>query len=414
MLIQKKNIIGMVLCIMLFTASVPILMGVKSSPDSIFRGEDVLTLTQTNVNTPISASLAQKLNEEDFVEVASAEIYAFSYIINRKSNNYEPVISRGVEPGNFLKIENAKLIEGNYPKDFLLIGKDLSKRVGIDVGHSITITGSTVPAILELSVTGIFSSETSSNNQILIPLSCARKFAGLSKDMVLSIRVKTEDQQKLIDFLTEEEYSVVVSTGGGVPISVNENKTYEQQVAEDLAIKYTDADKFSASNQSFVSTFVQKGAGTIGVVILGFIALNAILTFIGITAILARAVIERKKDIGILAAIGADKKAIYIMLLKELFFISVIASGIGVIIGYFTAEIVYNLDLIVAFGITIQPTIDLLLFIITFFVAIIIGCISGLLVSSVILTERPSSLMREIEDLKETCEQETLAEAIGV
>lgn len=414
MLIQRKNIIGMVLCIMLFTASVPILMGVKSSPDSIFRGEDVLTLTQTNVNTPISASLAQKLNEEDFVEVASAEIYAFSYIINRKSNNYEPVISRGVEPGNFLKIENAKLIEGNYPKDFLLIGKDLSKRVGIDVGYSITITGSTTPAILELTVTGIFSSETSSNNQILISLSSARKLAGLSKDMVLSIRVKTEDQQKLIDFLTEEEYSVVVSTGGGVPISVNENKTYEQQVAEDLAIKYTDADKFSASNQSFVSTFVQKGAGTIGVVILGFIALNAILTFIGITAILARAVIERKKDIGILAAIGADKKAIYIMLLKELFFISVIASGIGVIIGYFTAEIVYNLDLIVAFGITIQPTIDLLLFIITFFVAIIIGCISGLLVSSIILTERPSSLMREIEDIKETCEQETLAEAIGV
>jgi len=413
-LIQRKNIIGMVLCIMLFTASVPILMGVKSSPDSIFRGEDVLTLTQTNVNTPISASLAQKLNEEDFVEVASAEIYAFSYIINRKSNNYEPVISRGVEPGNFLKIENAKLIEGNYPKDFLLIGKDLSKRVGIDVGYSITITGSTTPAILELTVTGIFSSETSSNNQILISLSSARKLAGLSKDMVLSIRVKTEDQQKLIDFLTEEEYSVVVSTGGGVPISVNENKTYEQQVAEDLAIKYTDADKFSASNQSFVSTFVQKGAGTIGVVILGFIALNAILTFIGITAILARAVIERKKDIGILAAIGADKKAIYIMLLKELFFISVIASGIGVIIGYFTAEIVYNLDLIVAFGITIQPTIDLLLFIITFFVAIIIGCISGLLVSSIILTERPSSLMREIEDIKETCEQETLAEAIGV
>ncbi len=404
----------MVLCIMLFTASVPILMGVKTSPDSMFRGEDVLTLTQTDINTPIRASLAQKLNEEDFVVVASPEIYSFSYIINRKSNEYEPVIVRGVEPENFLQIEDAKLLEGDYNNHFMLMGEGLSKRTGIDMGHSVTITGSTAPAILENTVTGIFSSETSSNNQILISLSCARKLAGLSGDDVLTIRVKTDDQQKLIDFLTEEEYSVVISGEGGIPIPVNENKTYEQQIAEDLAIKYTDADKFSASNQSFVSTFVQKGAGTVGVVILGFIALNALLTFIGITAILARAVIERKKDIGILAAIGADKKAIYLMLLKELLIISIIASGIGVLIGFISAQIVQNLDLIVAFGITIQPTIDLALFIITFFVAIIIGCTSGLIVSSIILTERPSKLMREIEDVEEVAEAETLAEAIGV
>jgi ABC-type lipoprotein release transport system permease subunit len=399
---------------MLFTASVPILMGIKSSPDSMFRGEDVLTLTQTNVNTPIRASLAQKLNEEDFVEVASPEIFAFSYTISRKNDEFEPVIVRGVEPQNFLNIENAHMLEGIYDGNFMLVGEGLSRRMDIHIGDSVTITGSLVPAILELTVTGIFSSETSSNGQILIQLDCARKLMDLREDYVLTIRVKTEDQQKLIDFLTEEEYSVVVSTESGIPISVNENKTYEEKIAEDLAIKYTDADKFSASNQSFISTFVQKGAGTVGVVILGFIALNALLTFIGITAILARAVIERKKDIGILAAIGADKKAIYLLLLKELLIISIIASGIGVVIGFISAAIVQDLDLIVAFGINIQPTIDLSLFIITFFVAIIIGCTSGLMVSSIILTERPSKLMREIEDVEEVAEAETLAEAIGV
>ncbi|MEE9151249.1 MAG: FtsX-like permease family protein [Thermoplasmata archaeon] len=414
MLIQKKNIIGMILCIMLFSASVPILMGIRSSPDSLFQGEDVITLSQTNVNTPIRASLAQKLDEEDFVEVASPEIYAFSYIINRKDKGYEPLVVRGVEPENFLEIENARILEGDYDNDFMLVGKGLSKRVDIHTGDSVTITGSTAPAILELTVTGMFSSETSSNDQILIPLQDARKLMGLSGDDVLTIRVKTDDQQELIDFLTEQEYSVVVSGKGGIPIPVNENKTYEEQIAEDLAIKYIDADRFSASNQSFVSTFIQKGAGTIGVVVLGFIALNALLTFIGITAILARAVIERKKDIGILAAIGADKKTIYLMLLKELLIISIIASGIGVLIGFISAQIVQNLDLIVAFGITIQPTIDLLLSIIIFFVAIIIGCISGVMVTSIILTEKPSKLMREIEDVEEIAEAETLAEAIGV
>jgi ABC-type lipoprotein release transport system permease subunit len=399
---------------MLFSVSVPILMGVKSSPDSMFKGEDVITLSQTNVNTPIRVSLAQKLNEEDFVEVASPEIYAFSYILNRKGKGYEPVIVRGVAPEDFLQIEDARLLEGNYNDNFMLIGEALSNRLGIEIGDPVTVTGSTTPAIIELTVTGIFSSPTSSNNQILVPLNYAGKLMRIGKGDVLTIRVKTDDQDKLIDFLTEQEYSVVVSTGGGVSIPVNQNETYEERIAKELALKYTDVDRFSASNQSFVSTFVQKGSDTVGVVILGFIALNAILTFIGITAILARAVIERRKDIGILAAIGADKRAVYLVILKDLLIISTISSGIGVFIGFISAEIVNNLGLIVAFGITIQPTIDLTLFIITFFVAILIGASSGLLASSIILTERPSMLMREIEDETDILEQETLAEAIGV
>jgi ABC-type antimicrobial peptide transport system permease subunit len=80
----------------------------------------------------------------------------------------------------------------------------------------------------------------------------------------------------------------------------------------------------------------------VGVVVLGFITLNACLTFIGITAILGRGVIERRKDIGILAAIGANKKTIYLVLLKDLLIISTIASGIGVILGFITAVIGYS------------------------------------------------------------------------
>jgi ABC-type lipoprotein release transport system permease subunit len=413
-LIQKKAIVGMVLCIMLFSASVPILMGVRESPDSMFKGEDMLTLTQTNTNTPISASLAQRLNQEEFIEVASPEIYAFSYVINRKNGEFEPVLVRGVEPENFLKIENAEMKKGDFQNHFMLIGESLSKRLGLNVGHYVTLTGSILPAILEMTISGIYKSETSSNDQILIPLECARKLMGLSGDNVLTIRVKTEDEDMLIDLLTEEEVSVLVSRQGGISISVNENKTYEEQIAEDLAIKYWDTERFKASNESFISTFIQKGSGTVGVVVLGFITLNALLTFIGITAILARGVMERRKDIGILAAIGANKRAIYVVLLKDLLIISIIASGIGVILGFVTAVIVQDMGLIVAFGMTIRPSIDIVLFIVTFLVAILIGCTSGLLASSMIMTQKPSRLISETEEVKEDMKIETLTDAIGV
>jgi ABC-type lipoprotein release transport system permease subunit len=399
---------------MLFSASVPILMGVRDSPDSMFKGDDMLTLTQTNTNTPISASLAQRLNQEDFIEVASPEIYAFSYIINRKNREFEPVLVRGCEPENFLKIEKAELIKGDHDGHFMLVGEGLSKRAGLNIGHSVTLTGSIHPAILEMTITGIFTSDTSSNDQILIPLECARKLMGLSEDNVLTIRVRTDDEDRLIDLLTEEEVSVLVSREDGISISVNENKTYEEQLAEDLAIKYLDTERFQASNESFISTFIQKGSGTVGVVVLGFITLNALLTFIGITAILARGVIERRKDIGILAAIGANKRTIYIVLLKDLLIISIIASGIGVILGFVTAVIVQDMGLIVAFGITIRPSIDIVLFIATFLIAIIIGCLSGLLASSMILTQKPSKLLSETEEVKEDVKIETLSEAIGV
>jgi ABC-type lipoprotein release transport system permease subunit len=413
-LIQKKTIVGMVLCIMLFSASVPILMGVRESPDSMFKGEDMITLTQTNIKTPLSASLAHRLNQEDFIEVASPEIYAFSYVINRKTGEYEPVLVRGVEPENFLVIEGAEMVKGDYQNHFMLVGESLSKRLGLNVGNSLTLTGSIHPAILEMTIKGIFKSETSSNDQILIPLEYARKLMGLKGDHVLAIRVKTDYEEELIDLLTTEEYSVLVSRQGGISISVNENKTYEEQIAEDLAIKYWDTEKFKASNESFISTFIQKGSGTVGVVVLGFITLNALLTFIGITAILARGVIERRKDIGILAAIGANKRAIYVVLLKDLLIISIIASGIGVILGFVTAVVVQDLGLIVAFGMTIRPSIDVILFVATFLVAILIGCTSGLLASSMIMTQKPSRLISETEEVKEDMKIETLSDAVGV
>jgi putative ABC transport system permease protein len=358
--------------------------------------------------------LAHRLNEANFIEVASPEIYAFSYLISRKTGRFEPVLVRGVEPENFLEIEKAELTRGGFQGQFMLVGEGLSKRLGLDIGHAVTLTGSIQPAILEITITGIFKSQTSSNDQILIPLEYARKLMGLSGDNVLTIRVKTEYEEELIDLLLNEEYSVLVSRQDGISISVNENKTYEEKLAEDLAIKYWDTEKFQASNESFISTFIQKGSGTVGVVVLGFITLNALLTFIGITAILARGVIERRKDIGILAAIGANKRTIYMVLLKDLLIISIIASGIGVILGFIIAVVVQDMGLIVAFGQTIRPSIDLILFIATFFVAILIGCSSGLLASSMIMTQKPSRLISESEEVKEDVKIETLSEAIGV
>ena len=98
-LLKKKNILGLILCTLVLSASVPMLMGIEATPGSVFGG-DMVALSQVDSSQSLDASLVDELNAQPNVEAASAEISCFSII-----NNF-PVVVRGVDLDNFLEIEN--------------------------------------------------------------------------------------------------------------------------------------------------------------------------------------------------------------------------------------------------------------------------------------------------------------------
>ncbi len=393
MLLRKRTIFGLFLCTLVFSSSIPLLLGIQASPAEVF-GEEIITISQVNSSVALNATLAADLSDDANQSVlASAEIYAFSVIQG------VPVVVRGVDLDNFMAIENGTIIDGivNDKEHFTVIGKDLSRRSGLGVNDSFVLTGSSNPAIFQMKIDAVYTGEMGSDS-LLIPLSRARKIAGLGTTNAVSvIRVKTTNQTALVEEIVESEAPVVISEPGEVSEVVNANISEEERAQQSLALAHLDNMEFKASNGSYVSLFVQEGESSVRVVIMTFLFLDGALTFIGASAILARAIIERRHDIGILSAIGADRKFIRLQIAKDILLISVPASLLGVLGGLVIVRLIENSGLLLMFGQTINPLLSQGVLIGTFVATILICVISGIVVNEVIMRATPQSMMQDTE-----------------
>ena len=80
-LLKKKNILGLILCTLVLSASVPMLLGIEATPGSVFGG-DMVVLSQVDSSQSLDASLVDELKAQSNVEAASAEISCFTIINN--------------------------------------------------------------------------------------------------------------------------------------------------------------------------------------------------------------------------------------------------------------------------------------------------------------------------------------------
>jgi ABC-type lipoprotein release transport system permease subunit len=253
MMLKMKNIVGLILCTLILSASVPLMLGIQDTPKTVFGG-DMVAVSQVNSTTRLNASMVNALKNQTNVVAASAEISCFSVIRN------SPVLVRGVNLDDFLKIEESQLIEGivEDPDRFAVIGKKLANKINLDVGDRFLLTGSSSSAIFQMEIDAIYEGRYS-EDELLVPLAYARKMAGLSEDTVLFIRVKTTNQTALVETLEQQQQPVIVTTASGTVTPVNTQITEEEREQQQLAIKYLDTAQFKASNGSYVSMFVREG-----------------------------------------------------------------------------------------------------------------------------------------------------------
>lgn len=388
MLLKKRTIVGLTLCIIILTTTVPVIVGIKNAPVSMFTGDDVVIITNSAGKSPVSADLASKLRSLEFVDAVSPEIYALCVIKN------EPVFLRGVEAEHFLRVEGVKLKNGDVTG--AIIGEGLADRLNLKVGRDITLTGSTTSAILELTVTGVYSSESLTDDEIAIPISQARALTTIPEGKVSAIRVKTSDREALTEYLEDRMFGVSISDNTGQTIKTDGNKTTTKEIGETLILKYSKSE--FKEKELNINTFVQKGTGSVSLVTFSFIVLSALLTTIGITAILARSVFDRRKDIGIISAIGASRMKIRTILLKEFLIIALPSSFLGIVFSFFFTEMITSMNILMAFGHSIKVNFDLSLTIGMFVSTVLISCISGLICTELILRTAPTKSIREIEE----------------
>ncbi|MFO7619633.1 MAG: ABC transporter permease, partial [Thermoplasmata archaeon] len=241
MLLKSKNIIGLILCTLVLSASVPMLLGIQNTPQTVFGG-DMMAVSQVNSSSMLNVSMVTSIRAEPNVVAASAEITCFSVI-----NDY-PVLVRGVVLEDFLELEGSRIARGEAtdPERFAVIGKKLAGKIGLDVGDRFIMTGSSNYALFQLEIDAVYEG-SSMEDEILVPLAYARKMAGLGRDAVLFIRVKTSNQTALVESLEQQAQPVIVTTSSGSITPVNVQISEEERAQQQLAIKYLDTAQFRAT-----------------------------------------------------------------------------------------------------------------------------------------------------------------------
>lgn len=231
------------------------------------------------------------------------------------------------------------LIEEGFPledgdTESINIGKTFSENNNLEIGDFFTLRD------VELEVVGIFELTEISDidNNFIVPL------------------------ETLQDILDVDTFPVVYA----IPDDLRNT--------EILAERIEDANEdFDALTATDVARQASQIVGQISVFTIGIGAVAALIGGLGIMNTMIMSVLERKREIGVMKAIGATKRQIMTHFLTEAFLISVIGGAIGIVFGVIASQ---GLGSVLGFFSVSAVTLDLIVG--SFVFAIILGIVGGL------------------------------------
>lgn len=150
---------------------------------------------------------------------------------------------------------------------------------------------------------------------------------------------------------------------------------------------------FQVSTPDAILSQVNSVIGGIQIFIVLIASISILVGAIGIVNTMATSVIERRKEIGIMKAIGARNKHIFLLFLVESGFMGFIGGLLGVIfglfIGYFGTVGINNFV-----GITAKPTINYFLIFFVLIGSFLLGALAGILPAMGAAKENPVEVLR--------------------
>jgi hypothetical protein len=189
LLIRKRTIVVASLSLIIFSATISVLIGIGTAPGSVIGNPDVYVITSKDTDSLLSsrldADLSDLLLENGFVTNSSPEIFAFGEI------HGSAIIIRGVEFQAFMGVERARLVSGEMPSDPSqgLIGSRLANRIHANIGDRYPLAGSFGPSVSEVEIAGIITTSSGIEDELIVSLPLARCLTGVATHSVSIIRV---------------------------------------------------------------------------------------------------------------------------------------------------------------------------------------------------------------------------------
>ena len=274
--------------------------------DKILQGTAHMSVVRAD-GRPIEnhAELASRLQEVDGVVNASATTYDGALARGSKGSGY--AVLRGIENDAQL---SRWMIQGSVAPLFLgeqipnaVVGSELANRIGVSVGDVFQIVPANDQATRRLRVAGIFHSGLFEYDStwIYVAFDTASVLAGDNHAAaVMSVQISDADNVKQV----------------------------AANVAKVLGNGYTIIDWQKANQPLFSALALER---RMGLFIIGLIIAIATLN---ITTMLILVVVERRRDIAILSALGATRTGVMLVFIIEGAVVGAIGALAGVVLGF--------------------------------------------------------------------------------
>ncbi|HKG48545.1 MAG TPA: ABC transporter permease [Pyrinomonadaceae bacterium] len=279
--------------------------------DKILQGTAHLSVLRADGRSIENYSeLANRLKQINGVAAASATTYDGALARGSKGSGY--AVIRGIEKDAAQLTERQWLREGSFGPLFetpsagapnAVLGADLATRIGVSPGDVFQVLPANDSTTRRLRVAGIFRSGLFEYDStwIYVGMETASAFAGNNHAAsVISVQVHDVDNVK--------------------QVSADVSKTFGSS--------YTIVDWQQANQPLFAALALER---RMGLFIIGLIIAIATLN---ITTMLILVVVERRRDIAILNALGATRTGVMLLFIIEGAVVGAIGAAAGVVIGF--------------------------------------------------------------------------------
>ncbi len=359
-------LLGIVVGVAAIMSLVSVVDGLQSEFDlAVSNIKSVLVVENGAIDHTLSfidSGFEEKLEKVSGVGVVVPEIWRIPFQIEGKPNTFSfggTISVYGIGLQKYFKLKNPvysiRIVSGEAiqsgDKKGIVIGKAIANDLKKFVGNKLNINGN------DFVVKGIYESDSPLFESVItMDIDAARELFNISNDKVSSFYVE--------------------------PINPDEDVKIRQ------LINFSFKDKLDASTASDFSAQFSGILGNLRLLVFIVAGLSAFVAGIGIMNTVLMSVFERRKEIGVLKAIGWSKIDILRMILFESLFVSFFGGVLGVLLGF-----IVSFFLKTSFGL-VSVVNPLLVFQALFF-ALIIGVFSGVYPAWIASNLQPIEALRD-------------------
>ncbi len=267
---------------------------------------DRLTATDSNLQSAVSAgSLGQRFSQNSGESFSGGGgggfgsgqggAVSFTPPVTVNGTTTPTDLSSGIGGGGTFTLKSGSVFSSTSTDNVALVGSSLASKNNLKVGSTFTAYGTTI------TVVGIFDAgNTFSDNQVIMPLATVQKLASEPGDVTSAVLS--------VDSITNvASVTTAVQKQLGSAADVTNAATQAQNTIQPL------------QNIQSISLYSLIGAVIAGAIII-------LLTMIMIVR-------ERKREIGILKAIGASNLKVMLQFMAEAMTLTLMGAVIGIILG---------------------------------------------------------------------------------